>query len=269
MSTDYEKINNHRGNRLIWVTGFVAISVGFIALRSRHGSIYVKNRSNPLTVAHGGIVHSLTTNDLVRKRVQSMGDLGQDGVILTSYEHSNGTISNVFSFSSGESINQIISLPVSDRWIGTKEYELIAEQDYQLNLARDPALADLKAIFEEFPPAKDSQLFYTGLRQVFVARSEILGVRRRRKAFEANDGDRENSMRKRDYLDGHEEARALFRDRLEQQSYRIRCHERLIQLYGRMPDEFFQRLMSVNVLIVPDSLPDLAVQEPFKVRHAL
>jgi hypothetical protein len=198
-----------------------------------------------------------------------MGDLGQDGVMLTSYEHSNGTISNVFIFSSGESITQIITLPVSDRWIGTKEYELIAEQDYQRNLARDPALADLKAILEEFPAAKDSQFFYSGLRQVFVARSETLGVRRRRKVFEANGGDGESFMRQRGYLDGHEEARALFRDRLEQRSYRIRCHERLIQLYGRMPDEFFQRLMSVNVLMVPDSLPDLAVQEPFKLRHAL
>jgi hypothetical protein len=123
-------------------------------------------------------------------------------------------------------------------------------------------LAELKAIFEEFPGAKDSPYFYSGLRQLVVLSSETLGVRRRRRAFEANGGDGLTFIPQHRYLTDEDWSRAFFRDRLEQQSLQIRCRERLTKIYGQMPEEIFQRLMSVKVLMVPDPLPDFTGLKP-------
>lgn len=242
--------------RFAWIAVFVVIALSLFVMRTE---LWSPGRST--IFRHDVIVNKLvepkTTNVFVRMRIQSMGDLGRDGVILNSYEYPSGVVSNVFVLSGGNVITQVITLPASDRWIGTKEYEEIADRDFQHNLSKDPALAALKAIFEEFSAAKDSQYFYSGLRQLVVARSEILGVRRRRRAFEASGGDGVTFLPQHRYLTEEDWSRAYFRDRLEQQSLEFRCRERLTQLYGKMPEEMFQRLMSVKVLMVPDPLPDL------------
>jgi hypothetical protein len=243
--------------RFAGIAGFVAIALSLVVMRTKLWSSWQKTVSRQDVIVNRAVELPATTNEIVRKRIQSMGALGRDGVILNSYEYPSGVVSNVFVLSAGNVITQVITLPASDRWIGTKEYEEIADRDFQHNLSKDPALAELKAIFEEFSAAKESQYFYSGLRQLVVARSEILGVRRRRRAFEANGGDGVTFRPQHRYLTEEDWSRAYFRDRLEQQNLEFRCRERLNQLYGQVPEEMFQRLMSVKVLLVPGPLPDL------------
>jgi hypothetical protein len=244
-------------HRFVWIAGFVTIALSLVMMRTKRWSSLESTTSRQDAIVNRAVESTATTNRYIRKHTQSMGDLGRDGVILNSYEYPSGVVSNVFVLSSGNVVTQVIALPASDRWIGTKEYEEIADRDFQRNLSKDPALAELKKIFEEFSAAKDSHYFYSGLRQLIVARSEILGVRRRRRAFEASGGDGVTFRPQYRYLTDEDWSRAYFRDRLEQQSLESRCRERLTQLYGQMPEEMFQRLMSVKVLMVPDPLPDL------------
>jgi hypothetical protein len=253
--------------RLAWVAGIVAMGLSLAVVSSKLWPSRVSSVPTHDTNALRAMASTATTNGIVRQRIQSIGDIGRDGVILNSYEYPSGVISNIFILSEGNSITQVITLPTSDRWIGTKEYEEIADQDFQQSLPKDPALAELKAIFEEFPGAKDSPYFYTGLRQLVVLSSETLGVRRRRRAFEANGGDGVTFIPKHRYLTDEDWSRAYFRDRLEQQSLQIRCRERLTKIYGQMSEEIFQRLMSVKVLMVPDPLPDFTGLNPTDVGY--
>ena len=262
-----KKQQNPVVTRLAWVAGIVAMGLSLAVVSSKLWPSRVSSVPTQDTIAQRGMVSISTTNGMVRKTIQSMGDLSRDGVILNSYEYPSGVVSTVFVLSAGNSITQVITLPTSDRWIGTKEYEEITDQDFQRSLPKDPALAELKAIFEEFPAAKDSPYFYSGLRQLVVLSSETLGVRRRRRAFEANGGDGVTFIPQHRYLTDEDWSRAYFRDRLEQQSLQIRCRERLTKLYGQMPEEMFQRLMSVKVLMVPDPLPDFIGQKPTDVGY--
>ena len=254
--------------RVTWIIGLVVITLSLAVVRSKLSSSQVIPASTNELVAQPMTVNPSTTNGIVRKRVQSMGDLGRDGVILNSYEYPSGLISNVYVFTPGNTVTQVIAPPASDRWIGTKEYEVAAETDFERSLPQDPALAELKAIFGELPAAKDSHLFYSGLRQLVVVRAESLGVRRRRKAFEASGGDGVTFLPQHRYLTDDDWSRAYFRDRLELQSLQIRCKERLTRLYGPIPDELFQRLMSVKVLMVPNPLPDLFGKETVDENHS-
>jgi hypothetical protein len=248
---------NHVVNRLTWIAGIVAMSLGFAVVSSKVWSSRVGTVSIQDTIGVRVVELALMTNGIVRKRIQSMGDISRDGVILNSYEYPSGLVSNIYVFSAGNSITQIVKIPTSERWIGTKKYEDVAEKDFKKNLLKDPAVAEIKSILDESPAARDSGRFYSGLRQLVVLSSEMLNVRRRRKAFEAKGGDGVTFIPQHRYITEDDWSRAFYRDRLEQQNLQLRCRERLEKLYGPIPDEMFQRLMSVKVLMVPDPLPDI------------
>jgi|GEM_PF-1196327 len=240
------------------VAGIIGIILSVAVFTGNFRQSRVSSESNQNATVNSAVAWTSTTNanDTARKRIQSMGDISRDGVILNSYEYPNGLISNVYVFSAGNSITQIVKIPLSERWIGTKKYEDVAEKDFQKNLLKDPAVAEIKSIFDEFSAARDSGRFYSGIRQLVVLSSEMLDVRRRRKAFEANGGDGVTYIPQHRYMTEDDWSRAFHRDRLEQQNLQLRCRERLAKLYGPIPDEMFQRLMSVKVLMVPDPLPD-------------
>lgn len=243
--------------QIVTVAGIVGIILSLGVFSAKFRQSRVSSKLNQDTMINPAVVLTSSTNDMARKRIQSMGDMSRDGVILNSYEYPYGLVSNVYVFSAGNSITQIVKIPASERWIGTKKYEDFAEKDFQKNLLKDPAVAEIKSIFDEFPAARDSDRFYSGLRQLVVLSSELLDVRRRRRAFEANGGDGVTFIPQHRYISEDDWSRALFRDRLEQQNLQLRCRERLAKLYGPIPDDMFQRLMSVKVLMVPDPLPDL------------
>lgn len=242
--------------QIVTVAGIVGIILSLGVFSAKFRQSRVSSKLNQDTIINPAVALTSTTNDMARKRIQSMGDISRDGVILNSYEYPSGLVSNVYVFSAGNSITQIVKIPASERWIGTKKYEDVAEKDFHKNLQKDPAVAEIKSIFDEFPAARDSGRFYSGLRQLVVLSSEMLDVRRRRKAFEANGGDGVTFIPQHRYMTEDDWSRALFRDRLEQQNLQLRCRERLAKLYGPISDEMFQRLMSVKVLMVPDPLPD-------------
>jgi len=197
----------------------------------------------------------------VIRRKLSSGDGKWAKMSLESDEYPLGIVSNVYKFPSGSRTVQVLELPGADRWLGTQDYEKVAKQEFLTLISKEKGLGEIKAILEEFPPARDSGFLYSGIHEVFVARAEFREVMRRRLLKVLNTY-RVVAHKKALFATTEESSSVLMdRVRVEQRYYQRRCLDRLERLYGALPEAVFQRLNSVHIwgrpkpLILPSNPP--------------
>jgi hypothetical protein len=240
---------------LPWVL-LILISAGMVGLiwREERG---VAKYGYPLAASHDTAI--LLSNHVygiqgVMRRTLSSGDGKWARMSLESDEYPSGIVSNVYVFPSGSRTVQVLELPGANRWFGTEYYEEIAKEDYLTRIAEEKGLGEIKAILEEFPPARESGLQYSGIHEVFVARAEFREVIRRSLLKVLNT--HQVVAHKKALFATTDNSSSVLKDRVrvEQKYYQRRCHDRLKRLYGALPEAVFQRLNSVHIWGVPKPL---------------
>lgn len=197
---------------------------------------------------------------VIRRKLSSGGGKWAK-MSLESDEYPLGIVSNVYKFPSGSWTVQVLELPGADRWLGTQDYEKVAKQEFLTLISNEKGLGEIKAILEEFPPARDSGFLYSGIHEVFVARAEFREVMRRRMLKVLNT--HQVVAHKKALFATTDDSSSVLRDRVrvEQRYYQRRCLDRLERLYGALPEAVFQRLNSVHIwggpkpLILPSNQP--------------
>jgi len=197
--------------------------------------------------------HLYGAKGVIRRRI-SIGDGIWGRMSLESDEYPSGMVSNVYDFPSGSRTVQVLELPGSDRGFGSPEYEAAAKQEFLTRVDQEKGLDEIKAILEEFPPARESGFLYSGIHEVFVARAEWREVIRR-SLLKVLDTHRVVSHQKA-LIATTDNSSSVLRDRVrvEQRYYQRRCQDRLKRLYGALPEAVFQRLNSVYIWGVPKPL---------------
>ena len=240
---------------LPWVL-LILVSVGMVGWiwREERG---VAKYGYPLAAGHGTAI--LLSNHVygiqgVTRRKLSSGDGKWARMSLESDEYPSGIVSNVYEFPSGSRTVQVLELPGADRWFGTQDYEEMAKQDFLTRVAEEKGLGEIKAILEEFPPARESGLLYSGIHEVFVARAEFREVIRRSLLKVLNT--HQVVAHKKALFATTDNSSSVLKDRVrvEQKYYQRRCQDRLKRLYGAFPEAVFQRLNSVHIWGVPKPL---------------
>ncbi len=175
----------------------------------------------------------------VIRRKLSSGDGKWAKMSLESDEYPLGIVSNVYKFPSGSRTVQVLELPGADRWLGTQDYEKVAKQEFWTLISNEKGLGEIKAILEEFPPARDSGFLYSGIHEVFVARAEFREVMRRRLLKVLNT--HQVVAHKKALFATTDDSSSVLRDRVrvEQRYYQRRCLDRLERLYGALPEAVF------------------------------
>lgn len=197
--------------------------------------------------------HVYGIQGVIRRKLSS-GDGKWARMSLESDEYPSGIVSNVYKFPSGSRTVQVLELPGADRWFGTQDYEEMAKQDFLTRVAEEKGLGEIKAILEEFPPARESGLLYSGIHEVFVARAEFREVIRRSLLKVLNT--HQVVAHKKALFATTDNSSSVLKDRVrvEQKYYQRRCQDRLKRLYGAFPEAVFQRLNSVHIWGVPKPL---------------
>jgi len=197
--------------------------------------------------------HVYGIQGVIRRKLSS-GDGKWARMSLESDEYPSGIVSNVYVFPSGSRTVQVLELPGANRWFGTEYYEEIAKEDFLTRIAEEKGLGEIKAILEEFPPARESGLLYSGIHEVFVARAEFREVIRRSLLKVLNT--HQVVAHKKALFATTDDSSSVLRDRVrvEQRYYQRRCLDRLKRLYGALPEAVFQRLNSVHIWGVPKPL---------------
>lgn len=211
--------------------------------------------------------HVYGIQGVIRRKLSS-GDGKWARMSLESDEYPLGIVSNVYKFPSGSRTVQVLELPGADRWLGTHDYEKVAKQEFLTLISNEKGLGEIKAILEEFPPARDSGFLYSGIHEVFVARAEFREVMRRRLLKVLNT--HQVVAHKRALFATTDDSSSVLRDRVrvEQRYYQRRCLDRLERLYGALPEAVFQRLNSVHIwggpkpLILPSNQPSSPPLDP-------
>ena len=204
--------------------------------------------------------HVYGIQGVIRRKLSS-GDGKWAKMSLESDEYPLGIVSNVYKFPSGSRTVQVLELPRADRWLGTQDYEKVAKQEFLALISNEKGLGEIKAILEEFPPARDSGFLYSGIHEVFVARAEFREVMRRRLLKVLNT--HQVVAHKKALFATTDDSSSVLRDRVrvEQKYYQRRCLDRLERLYGALPEAVFQRLNSVHIwgepkpLMLPSNQP--------------
>ena len=197
--------------------------------------------------------HVYGIRGVIRRKLSS-GDGKWARMSLESDEYPSGMVSNVYNFPSGSRTVQVLELPGSDRGFGSPEYEAAAKQEFLTRVDQEKGLDEIKAILEEFPPARESGFLYSGIHEVFVARAEWREVIRR-SLLKVLDTHQVVSHQKA-LIATTDNSSSVLRDRVrvEQRYYQRRCQDRLKRLYGALPEAVFQRLNSVYIWVVPKPL---------------
>ena len=218
----------------------------------------------PLAASHDTAIllsnHVYGIQGVMRRKLSS-GDGKWARMSLESDEYPLGIVYNVYKFPSGSRTVQVLELPRADRWLGTQDYEKVAKQEFLALISNEKGLGEIKAILEEFPPARDSGFLYSGIHEVFVARAEFREVMRRRLLKVLNT--HQVVAHKKALFATTDDSSSVLRDRVrvEQKYYQRRCLDRLERLYGALPEAVFQRLNSVHIwgepkpLMLPSNQP--------------
>lgn len=196
----------------------------------------------------------ISPNLLAFRWVSSAGDLTKDGVMLTCQEQQDGDIENIYVFPGGLSCTQRLSFPAIDRLLGSEKYEELSRLDYEKRVGDEPSLIEVKEILEDFPKVRNSGLVYSGIREIYVLKTQFREIIRRHR-----DGDLLSFGMDPSQLvhpEPFEFKTIYFRARLEQMVFRNRVQRRLVNLYGEIPGEVFERLMSIQFLRPADELID-------------
>ena len=201
-----------------------------------------------------------------RKRVTLWGQIAGRGPMLISEESDSGMITNTYQVSPTQFIVRVVSPHPMDQRLGSSDYETAAKADFELHVATETNLLEIKAILEDFPTAMASQRLYSGIREAYAARARIRQLRdedyrnddrvirleqerlgndsltdaqRQKLADEATKlSEEEGTMIALDYRDAGE-----------------RLKQRLTRLYGDLPKAVYQRLMSIEIYEPAEPLP--------------
>lgn len=198
-----------------------------------------------------------------RRRIETSGLLVGRGPMLISEESDSGIVTNTYYLSPSNIIVQVTQPTPVDKWFGTSEYENLAKADFEKNFSLEQQLTEIREILEDFSAAKNSDLLYTGIREVYACRAQIRELRKKRFVineqisqllFIADNSQDESAQR-----DARTKATELLQNShpmipLDLNDCRERTRQRLLQLYGEIPKPIFQRLMSIEPTTTPQPL---------------
>lgn len=195
-----------------------------------------------------------------QRRIETSGLLVGRGPMLVSEESESGIITNTYYISPSNTIVKIIQPTQTDQLFGTKEYENIAKSNFEKNKHHEPQLGEIREILEDFPAAKNSDLLYTGIREVYECRTQVRDLRNKR--FMVNEKISEllfiaeNSRNESARQEAKTKSTEFLNNTssiipLDLNDCRERTRLRLSQLYGEIPKPIFQRLMSIEITTTP------------------
>ncbi len=198
-----------------------------------------------------------------QSRVQGLvKNLGQYP-LLVSRESELGDITNVYYFSPTNVVTQVIeALPV-ERLFGSYEYERLARLDYEKTISKEPNLAEIKSVLEDWSIARDSGFIYSGVREVYAARARFRELRESKFDNDKKISDlMDTALNSTDPVikaNAAEQGRNLMESKsvllmIDTRDCPERARQRLIDLYGELPVPIFQRLMSIDIVTTPEGL---------------
>jgi hypothetical protein len=170
-------------------------------------------------------------------------------------------ITNTYNFSSNHVVTRVVIPNPEFKIFGTPEFESLAKAQFEKLTIKskyivDPNLFELKAVLEDFPAAKDSQLLYSGIYQSAITTSTLAEVRQLifntryravRDLEEANAiidvAERESKIQQIREMAG---AQITLYKEIQQETLDD-ARKNLIKLYGDLPKPIFQRLLSIEL----------------------
>lgn len=168
---------------------------------------------------------------------------------------------NHYVFSSNHVATRIVVPNPEFKNFGTPKFESLARSQFDdltvnSKYLVDPNLYELKEVLEDFPLAKDSQYFFSGLYQVAVTTCTLQEIRELtfntryqavRDLEEANRisdvGERDSKVQR---IKDIAEAQLTLYSSIRQETLED-CRQNLTRLYGDLPKPIFQRLLSVEL----------------------
>jgi len=184
--------------------------------------------------------------------IASLGDIARDGVMLSYKELRNGDVENVYFFPGGLSLTQYLAFPATDRLLGSLEYEELSLLDFEKRSPEEPCLFEVKKILEECPNVINSGMLFSCIREIYTMKTQLVGViKRHRNETLLSFGSPPNQLVPQESF---EFKTIYFRARLEQIAWRKRIQKRLRNVGAEVPDEVFQRLLSIQLLKPADEL---------------
>lgn len=202
-------------------------------------------------------------SDFRSRRVETLGFVAGAGPLLISEESESGAITNFYQFPSGKIMTEVVVPNPKTPLLGSADYEILAEQDYIRSASLETNLVEIKEIFEEFPLAKKSQYFYSGIREAYVFRAKLyrlqdsqllIGAQQdvvEKEIWSVSDPAERELKSKEVYNRVHEE---MLKKWLETADAPNRFRQRMERLYGEFPKPIFQRLMSIEITAEPKEL---------------
>ncbi len=201
------------------------------------------------------------------KRVTLWGQIAGRGPMLISEESDSGMITNTYQVSPTQFIVRVVSPHPMDQRLGSSDYETAAKADFELHVATETNLLEIKAILEDFPTAMASQRLYSGIREAYAARARMRQLRDERYKNSDrvirlyNEGDEGNvSLTDAQRQKLNDEATKLSEEEgtmiaLDYRDAGEHLKQRLTRLYGDLPKAVYQRLMSIEIYEPAEPLP--------------
>jgi hypothetical protein len=234
----------------------------------------LKPESKPLS-SGGDIIEAVPTNKPVnigidrstlrKRRIETLGFLAGTGPMLISEESESGVVTNVYQFPSGKLITEVVLTNPKAPLLGSADYERLAERDYVKSVIAETNLVEIKEIFEDFSLAKQSQYFYSGIREAYVLMAKLNRLQDSEFLLTAQQDVREQEIwsvsnpierelkSKEVNNRAHEESLKIWLDKADAPN---RFKQRMEFLYGGFPKPILQRLMSIEIKTNPEDLID-------------
>ena len=178
--------------------------------------------------------------------IASLGDIAKDGVMLSYKELKSGDVENVYILPGGLSLTQHLTFPATDRLLGSQKYEELSRVDFEKRSPDEPSLLEVKKILEDCPNVIKSGMIYSCIREIYTLKTQLRDViKRHRNETLLSFGLAQNQLVPQESF---EFKTIYFRARLEQIALRKRIQKRLSNVGAEVPDELFQRLLSIQLL---------------------
>lgn len=202
------------------------------------------------------LLYPVTNHNSTRRGVVSHGSSARNQVQETLVRKPvSMTITNRYEISSNNVVEEVVEYPAVHQIFGTQQFELLAKVHYDSNIELDPFLMDFKDILEEDLDSKNGLLVYSGVYLMHVLKSDLF--EKYRTEYEIRSkvrADLEAASQISDPVQREDKIKwlnsmaevdlKLIRLRIQAEPERTR--QLLSDLYGEMPKEVFQRLMSVE-----------------------
>lgn len=184
--------------------------------------------------------------------IASLGDIARDGVMLIHKELKSGDVENEYVFPRGLSLTQHLTFPATDRLMGSQKYEELSRLDFEKRSPDEPCLFEVKKILEDCPTVIKSGMLFSCIREIYTMKTQVRDViKRHRNETLLSFGLDQNQLVPQESF---EFKTIYFRARLEQIAFRKRIQKRLSNVGLDVPDEIFQRLLSIQLLRPAEAL---------------